>query len=224
MNIPVYSAAGEKLGEFDVDEAALGGRVNRDVLRQAVLAYEANKRVGTAKTKTRGDKSHSDAKLYRQKHTGRARAGSRNSPTRVGGGVAHGPVPRDYSQKLNKKMRRLAVRSAVLAKMRDDEVKIVEKLELSGPKTREMARVLRGLGIERSFLLVLPQKDDQIWLATRNIEGSAVMSVEELNAYDLLRARQVVFTQAAIEKLLALAAARNSKDDGAEPADTGEDK
>ena len=203
MKVPVYSAEGRQTAELEVTEAVLGGQVNKEVLRQAVLAYEANQRAGTHKVKTRGEIVHPDRKPWAQKHTGRARAGTRNSPVWVGGGVAHGPKPRDYSGKVNRRMRRQAARAAVLAKMLDGEVKVIEPLGLAEPRTRQMAALLAELGVERTFLLVLARHDPTVWLSARNIRGSAVTTVAELNAYEVLKARTVIFTRPALEALLA---------------------
>ncbi len=205
IEIPIYNMAGELQAEKDFDEARLGGEVRPEVLRQAVITYEANQRQGNAKTKTRAETSYSNVKPWPQKHTGRARAGSRNSPLWVGGAVTFGPQPRDYSKKMNKKMRMRAVASALLGKMESDEVKIVEELTLPQPKTREMASVLDALGVERKFLIVLPDHDDLLWRCTRNIEGSSMMAARELNAYRVLWAHDVIFTKdafdAAVERL-----------------------
>lgn len=203
MKVPVYSAEGEEIAELGVDEARLGGRVNRDVLRQSVIAYEANQRAGTAKAQTRAEVTSCNVKMRMQKHTGRARAGARSNPLWRGGGVIHGPRPRDYSQKLNRKMRRIALRSALLAKMRDGEVMVLERLELGEPKTREMARILKRMNVERSFLLVLAEHDDMVWRSARNIPGSAVLTGRELNPYQVVRAQQVIFTRDALAGVLA---------------------
>jgi len=202
IQVPVYSMEGEVVTQIEVDEAALGGEVHRDVLRQAVLAYEANQRQGTAKTKTRGEVSYSGRKPWPQKHTGRARAGSRGSPIWVGGGVIHGPVPRDYTQKLNRKMRRKALASALLAKLQAGEVKVLVSLELREPRTREMARVLKNLGVDRSFLVVLARHDPLLWRCARNIRGAAMSSARELSAHEVLRAHRLVFTRDAFEQYL----------------------
>jgi len=202
IQIPVYSPAGEVVSHVEVERSRLGGTVRRELLRQAVVAYEANARVGTAKAKTRAEVSGSNVKPWRQKGTGRARAGSRKSPIWVGGGVAHGPRPRDYSQKLNKKVRRKALLSALLAKMADGEVKVVENLELPEPKTRHVAAILRNIGVEKSFLLVVPRHDALLWRCTRNIAGSAVKAASELNAYEVLKRRYVVFTAEGLREVL----------------------
>lgn len=199
IEIPIYNMAGELQSKKEFDEACLGGEVRAEVLRQAIITYEANQRQGNAKTKTRGETNYSNAKPWPQKHTGRARAGSRNSPLWVGGAVTFGPQPRDYSKKMNKKMRLRAVASALLGKIQSDEVVIVENLELPQPKTREMATILEALGIERKFLIVLPDHDQVLWRCTRNIEGASMMAARELNAYQMLWAQDLIFTQNAFD-------------------------
>jgi len=206
MKVPLYSAAGTLVEHIQLDGAELGGTVHAGLLRQALLAHEANRRAGTAKAKSRGETSHSGAKPWRQKHTGRSRAGSRNSPIWVGGGVAHGPRPRDYCQKLNKKMRRKALLSALLAKVQDGQLKLLQEIKLPAPKTKEMARLLKDLGAVRRFLIVLPGHDAVLWRCVRNIPGAAMSSVADLNAHQVLRARDVIFTRQAWELMLARAA------------------
>ncbi|MHC5034888.1 MAG: 50S ribosomal protein L4 [Planctomycetota bacterium] len=206
MDIPVYSIAGKVVGQVAVDESVLGGEPNRALIRQAILMYEANRRVGTAKVKTRATVRGGGAKPWSQKHTGRARHGSRRSIIWVGGAVAHGPRPRDYRKKMNKAARRRALCSAFLAKARDGEVMAVEGLELPEPKTREMAAILRNLGVDRSFLVVITDHDPQLWRCTRNIPGAAMMTYGELNAYEMIRPNRIIFTKEAIDRFLDVAA------------------
>ncbi len=205
MDIPVYSVAGQVVDQVAVDEAAMGGVPNTELLRQALVQYEANQRVGTAKTKTRGQLTRSDRKPRPQKHTGRSRQGTRNSPIWVGGGVAHGPEPRDYRKKLSKSARRQAVRSAFLAKALDGEVLAIDRLELPAMKTKEMAAVLKNVGADRTVLVVLPEPDAELWRCTRNIAGAAMTSCRELNAYILMRPKRVVFTRDALDQFLSTA-------------------
>lgn len=202
MEIPVYSIAGQVIDHLAVDEAALGGRPNMDLIRQAVLMYEANQRVGTVRAKSRGEVSGSGNKPWPQKHTGRARQGDRTSPIWVGGGVAFPPRPREYRQKMNKKARRQALRSAFLAKALDGEVLVLDRLELPEMKTRAMAGVLKTLGVERTFLIVLPQHDAELWRCTRNIRGAALMPCSDLNAYEMIRPQRVIFTLEAVRRFL----------------------
>lgn len=202
MEIPVYSIAGKVIDHVTVDESALGGRPNMALIRQAVLMCEANRRVGTAQTKTRAQVSGTGRKPWRQKHTDRARHGSRTSPIWVGGGVAHGPRQRDYRQKMNKAARRRAVCSAFLAKALDGEVLAVDALQVSAPKTNQMVAILGNLGVERTFLVVLHEHDPTLWRCTRNIPGSAMMTYKELNVYEMIRPDRVIFTREAIERFL----------------------
>jgi len=194
IEIPVYNTEGDNTDTVELDEAVLGGRVKWKLLRQAVLSYEANQRAGTAKTKTYSEVSGSNRKPWPQKGVGRARHGSRQSPLWVGGGVTFGPQPRDYRKKLNQKARRQALLSAVLGKIQDDEAMVVDELRPEPPKTRVMARVLENLGIDDSFLVVVPEPDELLWRCMRNIPGSAVCPVENLNALTVLSQQYMLFT------------------------------
>jgi large subunit ribosomal protein L4 len=211
MEIPVYSIAGQVVDHLAVDEAALGGKPNMDLVRQAVLMYEANQRVGTAKAKTRHEVAGSGHKPWPQKHTGRARQGTRTGPIWVGGGVAFPPLPRDYRQKMNKKARRRAVNSAFLAKALDGEVLVVDRLELPEMKTAAIAAVIKALGVERSFLVVLAQHEPELWRCTRNIRGAAMTTCSDLSAYEMIRPQRVIFTLDAVRQFLALAGATGAE-------------
>ncbi len=202
ISIPVYNMAGEVLEEFVLDRSRLGGYIRKDLLHQAVVTYEANRRSGTAKAKTRGEVAYSGAKPWPQKGTGRARAGSRGSPVWVGGGVSHGPKVRDYSKKLSKKMKKLALASALLGKVGDGEVKLIRSIEVDPPKTKEVVRMLTGMGVERSFMVILPEHDPLLWRCTRNISGASMMAVRELNAYSLLKSLDLIFQLDAFEEAL----------------------
>jgi large subunit ribosomal protein L4 len=202
ISLSVVNLQGEKVEEFDVDERLLGGQVRPALLRQAVLMYEANARVGSAVAKTRGEVAGTTAKLFRQKGTGRARAGSRRAPQRVGGGKAHGPRPREFSRDMTKKARRLALRSAILSRVADGEAVVVDELDLPEPKTRIMARILSQLGIEGSCLIATADYAPAVWKAARNLPGVSVMPVGQLNAYEVLRPKRVLFTRQSLQKLL----------------------
>lgn len=205
MDIPVYSIVGQVIDHVAVDEASLGGKPSRELLRQAILMYEANRRVGTAKVKRRSD-MRGGSKPWPQKHMGRARHGSRYSPLWVGGAVTHGPQPRDYRKKMPKAARRRALCAAFLAKATDGEVMAVDGLELPEPKTKQMVTILRNLGITRSFLIVLHEPDAELWRCTRNIPGAAMMTYRQLNAYEMIRPNRVIFTLEAIRRFLQEAA------------------
>src|SRR5574337_1131707 len=164
MEIPVYSKEGEKVDNLQLDEEKFGGPIRKRLLRDAVIMYEANKRQGTASTKTRGEVAGGGKKPWVQKHTGRARAGSIRSPLWKGGGVSFGPKPRDYSYAIPKKARKIALFSALTARVRDNELIVVEDLNFDTPKTKQMIRVLKALGInDEKCLIVIPKADKIVW-------------------------------------------------------------
>ncbi len=203
IELPVHDRTGAVVGSVVINEADFGGEVRREVLRQAILMYEAARRVGTASTKTRGQVKSSHRKPWRQKGTGRARAGFRGSPIWRGGGVVFGPHPRDYRFKMPRKAVWRATASAYLAKLQDGEVVAIDQLVAEEPKTREMAATLKNLGIERTCLVVIEHHDTKIWKSARNIPGISVKPVAEVNAHDLVRHRQLLITRAALEALVA---------------------
>lgn len=205
IEIKVYNQEGQDSGKVQLDEKTLAGDVNLPVLRQAVRMYEANRRVGTRHVKTRGEVAASTKKLYRQKHTGNARAGSRVAGHRRGGGKAHAPQAQDWSQRMPKKVRRLAARSALLARMKDGELALLESLSLDAPRTRVIAKLLKDIGVERSCLFVVDGDPDAmrtIWRSARNIPGVEVRRVCDVNAHDLLASERVVFTRSAFDAFM----------------------
>lgn len=202
IEVKVYNSDGGDAGLIEVDEAWFGGEVRMDVLRLAVRRHEANQRRGTAATKSRGLVEGSTRKIFRQKHTGRARAGTIRTAKRRGGGVTFAKVARDFGLTMPKKMRRQALDSALLARLRDAEIIVVDGLVLAEPKTREVARVLMAVGVERSCLLVLPTGDAVLYKSARNLPRVRVRPVADLNAYDVLWPNRVVFTRPAFEAML----------------------
>lgn len=201
IDIPVLNTKGEQVGQEKLDPALLGGRVRFELLKQAVVTYRANLRQGSHKTKSRGEVHGASRKLYRQKGTGRARAGNLRTPVRVGGGHAFAKRPRDYSKKLPQGMRRLARNSAILAKARSGDALIVKGLSMAEPKTKQLAAVLTATKSDRGALLAVTASDRNLVLSGRNIPGFGLKAVWELNAYDVLRARRLVFTPEAFEAL-----------------------
>ncbi|MBI2192829.1 MAG: 50S ribosomal protein L4 [Planctomycetes bacterium] len=187
---------------IEVDEARLGGRVRKGLLREAILMFEINQHIGTSATKTRTTVSGSNRKPWRQKGTGRARAGHKRSPIWRGGGIVHGPQPRDRSYRIPRAERRLALRNAVLAKCQEGEVLLVERLELAEAKTVRMVEILDHLQMFETALIVPHPFDRSVWQAARNIPGVQVRSVENVNAFDLLVAKQVLMTRSAFTKFL----------------------
>jgi large subunit ribosomal protein L4 len=173
---------------------------NEAVVHQALVRQRANARQGTSSTKTRGEVIGSTRKLYRQKHTGMARAGSRKSPTRRGGGVTFGPKPRDYRQDMPKKMHQLAIRCVLSAKARDEELKVVEELKFKQPKTKEMAGVLVALGVDSSALIVTGEPEENVIKSARNLAGIKTMPANILNVADILSYKMLLMTEPAVRQ------------------------
>jgi large subunit ribosomal protein L4 len=202
IEVAVLDIGGKPQGKISVDEAKLGGKVRHRLLRDVVVMYEANRRVGTVSTKTRGEREGAGRKPYRQKGTGLARAGSIRSPIWRGGGRIHALKPRDYSYQMPREAKRLALKSAVLAKLQDGEVSVVDKLDLPEAKTKLMATALKSLGVEGRCLIVLQKPDEKIWKSARNLPFVNVSTLANLNAYDVLLPKKVVFTKEAFDQFL----------------------
>jgi len=201
--IPIVNTNGEKVGAEQLDPALLGGKVRLRLLKQAIVAYRANLRQGTVQTRNRSMVAGSTRKLYRQKGTGRARAGMIRTPSRVGGGRAFPKSPRDFSQPLSRRARRIARNSAILAKALSGSAMIVQGLTMEAPKTASLARILKAARADRGALLALGTPDRNLWLSGRNIPGFEMKLMSEVNAYDVLRARNLLFTPEAFKALLA---------------------
>jgi large subunit ribosomal protein L4 len=203
FNVPQKSANGAGLTGLTLSSEILDARVRSRLIKHAVVMYQANRRQGTHDTKTRGQVTGSTRKLWRQKGTGRARAGSRRNPIWRGGGIVFGPHPRDYSFTINRKQRRLALRSALLAKFQSGEVLVVDRLEFDQPKTRELARVLRSVGVEGSCLIGTVETSRNLLLAARNLPRVGILPLRDFNAEAVLAARTVLLTGDAFEQLAA---------------------
>ena len=211
MNLAVYDISGKQVGSYEIDPAELAPSVNKQLLHDAVVMYQANQRQGTFRTKNRGEVAGSTKKLYKQKGTGNARAGARRSGTRRGGGHIFAKRPRDFGWRMPKKALRAATRMALAARLADDEVKLVSGLELGAPKTAVVAKLLKTLGISEKTVLVAPAKhDDMLWKSARNIDGVSVSPVGDLNAWSLLQPRAVLMTTAAIDAFRASVAKVNA--------------
>lgn len=201
IELAVYNSQGKEVDKLSLEEKQLGGEVKKALLKEAVLMYEANKRVGTACTKTKAEVRGSGKKPWAQKHTGRARAGMTRSPLWRKGGVVFGPKPRDYSYHIPKKARREALRSALLGKFLDGEVTVVEGLEFDGPSAKKMAQLLNHLGIHESCLIVARDDNQTLWKSARNIPGIALMSASQLNAYEVLKRKKLLITRDQLNSL-----------------------
>ena len=208
IDIPVHNHTGEQTGTLQVDEQLLGGHLRPGLLKQAYVRVHANKRLGTAKTKTRSELARANRKLYRQKGTGQARRGDLNANLLRGGYHAHPKVPHSYRQSMPTKMRRLANRNALLSKIIDGEIKVVDQLEFDAPSTKRLAGILSGLGIDRPCLLALDDARDDAALSARNLEQVTVTQIDRLNVFDLLNHRYLVVDRASLENYLARVEAR----------------
>ncbi|HUW20140.1 MAG TPA: 50S ribosomal protein L4 [Sedimentisphaerales bacterium] len=202
MNLAVYNREGQEVDKLKVDESAFGGFVRYPLLKQAIVMYQANRRVGTAATKGRSMVEGSTRKLFRQKGTGNARVGNIRTGKRVGGGVTFAKTPRDFSKNMPRKQRRLATDSAILAKLLTDNVVVVDELKFEKPRTRDFAEVLSNLKIERSCLVTTSSVDANLYKSARNIPRIAVMPVAELNAGDICSHRKILFTKEAFMSLM----------------------
>ena len=201
IELPVKNRQGEEVGTVAIDEADFGGTVRDEVLREAILMYERARRVGTVATKTRSQVKGSGAKPWRQKGTGRARAGSRSSPIWRGGGVVFGPQPRQFTNTMPRKALRAARKSAFLAKFHGATT-VIDELAVAEPRTREVAAALKALGIDRSCLIAIDSYNPTLWRSARNIPGVSMKPVDEINAYDLLRHHRLLITRAALDRLV----------------------
>jgi large subunit ribosomal protein L4 len=202
IDLSVYNRDGQQVESLKVDEWAFGGSVRYPLLKQAIVMYHANKRVGTAATKSRGMVAGSTRKLFRQKGTGRARVGNIRTGKRVGGGVTFAKVRRDFGKRMPKKQRKLARDSAILAKLLSNDVVVVDELKFDKPKTGDFASVLRNLKIERSCLVTISSIDVNLYKSARNIPKVIVMPVAELNAGDICSHSKMLFTKEAFLTLL----------------------
>jgi large subunit ribosomal protein L4 len=202
IELTVYSRSGQEVDKISVDESVLGGAVRYALLKQAIVRRQANQRVGTVQTKSRGMVTGSGKKLYRQKGTGNARIGNRRTGIRVGGGMVFGKVPRDFRQDMPRKQRRLARDSAVLAKLRKNGVVVVDTLACEKPRTKEFAGTLKNLKIDRSCLVAIPAYDENVYKSARNLPKVAVLPVSDLNAGDICTHQRLLFTKDALVAFL----------------------
>jgi large subunit ribosomal protein L4 len=203
IEVPVFNQAGEKVSTFKVDPEKLGGEVRQNLLKQALVMYHANKRQGTVRTQARGEVEGSTRKMFRQKGTGNARTGGIRNPIKKGGGHAKQKRPKDWRQAMPKKARRLARNSAILSKIQSNDIRVLEEIAIDQPKTKLMAGVFKALGIDRSVLFALPDRNENIERSARNIDRTTLTTVDQLNAWDILKNRTLLVTRAGMEKILA---------------------
>lgn len=199
--VALYNQNGENIGEIELNDAVFGIEPNKHVLFEAVIMQRASLRQGTHKTKNRAEVSGGGRKPWRQKGTGRARQGSIRSPQWRGGGVVFGPVPRSYSYKLPKKVRRLAIKSALSSKVLENNIVVLDNLALEAPKTKEMVKILNNLSVDRKALIVTADANENVILSARNIPGVTVVTASGINVLDVLNHDKLVITKAAVEKV-----------------------
>ena len=200
MQVPVYNHAGEAVRQIEISDLVFAVPFNEAVVHQVMVGLQANARQGTHSTKTRGEISGSTSKLYRQKGTGYARAGSKKSPLRRGGGITFGPHPRNYRQAIPRKVRRLALRCVLSAKAEDGELKILEEWNFEEPKTKKMIEFLSALGVNSSALIVTPEPEANVIKSARNLANIKTMPVSVLNVLDILSHRMILMTEAAVRR------------------------
>jgi len=201
VQVPVYSLAGEVVKHIEISNEVFATPFNQAVVHQAMVRQRANARQGTASTKTRSEVSGSAAKLFRQKGTGSARAGSKRSPLRRGGGITFGPKPRSYRQAMPKKMRRLALRCVLSAKAGDGELMVLEQLKLDEPGTKEMVRILTALGVDSSALIATAEPEENVVKSARNLAGIKTIPANLLNVVDILSYKMLLMTETAVRKV-----------------------
>lgn len=201
IDLSVHNIKGENIGEVSLKDSIFNTKVNKYLVHQAVKRYLANRRRGTASTKNRSEVRGGGAKPWKQKGTGRARAGTNSSPIWVGGGIVFGPTPRDYSFSLPKKMKVAALKSALSDKLENKEIIIIDKLSLKENKTSKMVEILKNLQAFKKPLIITEKEDNIIALSVRNIKGVQVLPVSKINTYDLINHKKIIITKKALKKI-----------------------
>lgn len=199
MQVPVYNIQGEQVSEVELRDDIFAAPINEAIMHQALIRQLANARQGTHKAKTRGEVRGGGRKPWRQKGTGRARQGTIRAPHWRGGGVVFGPTPRSYEQKMPRKMRRQALRSALSAKASEAQLRVLDALQMDAPRTKEMISILKGLGMDSSVLILLPQSDDVILRSVRNLPKVRTLVAQYLNVRDLLKYDYILMPLASLE-------------------------
>ena len=199
--VSVYNVEGKKVSDIDLKEEIFGIEPNEAIIHSVLVNYLANQRQGTQSTKTRAEVRGGGRKPWRQKGTGRARQGSIRAPQWIKGGIALGPKPRSYTYKVNKKERQLAIRSLLSSKVLENELTVVEKLEMKEAKTKEMVKTLSNLKVEGKTLIIVADKNENVYLSSRNIEGVKAITLNMINVYDLLQYNKLVLPLDTVKKL-----------------------
>ncbi|MBI1883975.1 MAG: 50S ribosomal protein L4 [Chlamydiae bacterium] len=200
-SIPVLDMKGQSVGEKAIQEDFLNGKINRQAMKEAIVAFLTHQREGNASTKTRAEVSGSGRKPWKQKGTGRARSGERTSPVWRGGGTVFGPQPHEFHYRVNRKAASLARSSALRLSFKEGRVKIIKELKLNEPKTKSAAEILENLKVAGKTLVVVKNQDSNLKLAFRNLQGVRLMRPEDLNTYEILTHRNLVFSEEALDLL-----------------------
>src|SRR3954469_18883404 len=204
IDVPIYDQSGKQVETLSVDEAKLGGpEVNKPLLKQALVYYHANQRQGTVQTKARGEVAGSTRKMFRQKGTGNARTGGIRNPIKKGGGHAKQKRPKDWRLAMPKKGRRLATRHAILSKIQTNDIRVLDGIKLEQPKTKFVVQMYKALGIDRSCLFALSDRNESVERSARNIDRTTLTTVKQLNVWDILRNRTLLMTKDGLEQLIA---------------------
>ena len=206
MLVPIRNTTGETIGEIELQDDVFAAPVSEPLMHQALVRQQANARLGTHSTRTRGEVRGSTRKIYRQKGTGRARHGSIKVNLWPGGGVVHGPKPRSYHKKMPRKMRRAAYRSALTVKAQDGQIVVLDALEMDAPKTRDMVQILERLGLEGSVLIMLPEKNENVEKSARNLPDVKTLRASYLNIRDLLGYDTLVLPQRSLQVITGILA------------------
>lgn len=201
IDLTVHNINGENVGEVSLKDSIFNTKINKYLVHQVIKYYLANRRRGTASTKNRGEVRGGGAKPWKQKGTGRARAGTNRSPIWVGGGTVFGPAPRDYSFSLPKKMKVAALKSALSDKLENKEIIIIDELLLKENKTSEMVKILKNLQAFKKPLIITEKEDNVVVLSVRNIKGAKVIPVSKLNTYDLVNQGKIIITKKALQQI-----------------------
>ncbi|MFD0872476.1 50S ribosomal protein L4 [Chlamydia abortus] len=199
--VALYNVSGAQVGEVELSDAVFGVEPNQHVLHEAVVMQQASQRQGTHKVKGRSEVRGGGRKPWKQKGTGRARQGSIRAPQWKGGGVVFGPTPRSYGYKLPKKVRRLAIKSALSSKVIENEIIVLDQLQMNQPKTKEFAAILKNLKADRKALIVAPSFDENVALSARNLPGVKFVTAEGINVLDVLVHDKLIITKEAVEKV-----------------------
>ena len=204
VSLPVYDSTGSEVGKYEIDPNEIAPSINKQLLHDVVVMYQASARQGTHKTKTRSEVKGTTKKMYRQKGTGNARAGSRRSGIRRGGGHIFAKKPRDYSYRLNKKAVRAATRMAIAGKIQNEQVVVIDGLAFDQPKTSQMAGVLKALNLSgQTTLVTTAAHDPMVYKSARNIAGVSISSVSDLNALSVLKPKTMLVTKEALDAIKA---------------------